>query len=187
MDIDNYIITTSVTHYGIAKLVYQAFKSEYRLHIVGKTSKWFSVNTDGSLSIIDDIIIRKRLSTDIADLVIKARDRFKRDPEYKKMEALATNNKSIEALNMTLKTLIEKRISLREVNKIDEGREVDAQIRDTEAALELISMKQELQRADVKDKKIAELIDLEMKLYNSSFKDGIMKALAEMFYVAVEN
>jgi hypothetical protein len=44
MDIYTYIIeNSSATHAGIAKIVYEAFKNEYRVHIIGKTAKWFKV------------------------------------------------------------------------------------------------------------------------------------------------
>ena len=185
-DVYDYILKyTSATHHGVAKIMHYAFKNEYRMHIIGRKHTWFSVDAENHLSPIDDIIIKRRISLDIADMVMEARNRFKRDPEYNKMEALATNNKSLEALTMTLNQLVQKRIACREINKIDEAREVDLEIRHLEGDIEQISKRQELMRADVKDKKFAELTDLEMKLYNNGFKDGVIKVLGELFYAPI--
>ena len=126
--------------------------------------------------------LRNKISMEVADVIADARSRFRRDPEYNKMEAVANNNKSIEALTLTLKQLVEKRSNLKDLNKIDDAREIDSQIRDTESSIELITKKQELQRADVKDKKFSELTELENKLYNSGFKDSVMKECIGLFY-----
>jgi hypothetical protein len=189
MDIYTYIIeNSSATHAGIAKIVHQAFKHEYRVHIIGKTAKWFKLNEDGELSLIDDIIVRKRLSTDVADMVIEARKRFKdKKSEYQNMELLIEHNKSLEKLNLSLKVLVEKQLKIKEINNIDSARNIGIKIRDTEFAIQLISKKRELYRADINDRKFHDLTTIEDKLYNSSFKDGIMKALVELFYVELEN
>jgi hypothetical protein len=155
------------------------------MHIIGKKHTWFSVDTENHLSPIDDIIIKKRISLDIADMVMEARNRFKRDPEYNKMETLVTNNKSLETLNMNLMQLLNKRTDFRKSNQIDEAREIDLEIRQVESDIEQISKRQELMCADAKDKKFAELTDLEMKLYNNGFKDGVIKALGELFYAPI--
>jgi P4 family phage/plasmid primase-like protien len=184
-DIVNYVLHyVTPTHNHVARLMKRMFQDNYAASINSRSTEWFEFDPDRHLwkKINQGVALRNKISIEVADIVMEARNRFKRDPEYNKMELLATNNKSIEALNMTLKALVEKRIGLKEVNKIDDAREVDAQIRDTEAALDLITKKQELQRADVKDKKFAELTELEMKLYNSGFKDSVMKECIGLFY-----
>jgi hypothetical protein len=191
IDIYRYIIDhASPTHNSIANIVHKAYQKEYRVHLLGRNNKvvqWFRLERDGSSSPIDDIVIKRRLSTEIADLVSEARMRFKSNPEYNKMEALATNNKSIEALNATLRSLIEKKTELREVNNIDDARIVETKIKDTEAAIELITKRQDMMRADVKDAKFKNLVIIEDKLYNSNFKDRVMKQLVELFYEPLVN
>jgi hypothetical protein len=186
IDIYRYIIDyASPTHNGIAKIVYKAFQKEYCVHLLGKTNKtvqWFKIEHDKQLSPIDDIIIKRRLSTDIADLVSEARRRIKSTSEYENIEVLGTNNKSIEALNSTLRNLIKKKTELCVNGMIDEAREVDTEIKDTEAAIELITKRQELMRIDARADKFKYLVIIEDKLYNSNFKDGIMKELVELFY-----
>ena len=184
-DTVNYVLHyVTPTHNHVARLMKRMFQDNYAASINSRSTEWFEFDDTRHMwkKINQGVALRNMISLEVADMVMEARNRFKRDPEYSKMEALATNNKSIEALNMTLKTLVEKRSSLKEINKIDEAREVDAQIRDTESAIDLISKKQELQRADVKDKKFAELTELEMKLYNSGFKDSVMKECIGLFY-----
>lgn len=184
-DTINYVLHyVTPTHNHVARLMRRMFQDNYAASINSRSTEWFEFDPDRHLwkKINQGVALRNKISLEVADMVTEARNRFKRDPEYNKMEALATNNKSLEALNMTLKSLVEKRIALKEVNKIDDAREVDAQIRDTESAIEFITKKQELQRADVKDKKFAELTELEMKLYNSGFKDSVMKECIGLFY-----
>lgn len=185
IDIYRYIIDyASLTHYAIAKIAYKAFQKEYCVHLLGKTNKtvqWFKIEHDKSLSPIKTYTVRERLSTDIAVLVSEARHRFKHDPEYNKMEALATNNKSIEALNATLRSLLEKKTGLREINKIDEARQVETEIRGTEECIELITKRQDMMLKDMKDAKLKKLLMIEDALYDSKFRDGIMKELVELF------
>jgi hypothetical protein len=100
------------------------------------------------------------------------------------MESIASNNNSLEALNQVLKTLINKKNELRDANCIDDAVNIENQIRDTEISIDLIARKQDLQRADLRDRKFAELAEVEDKLYTTRFKDGVMKELAGFFYVA---
>ena len=184
-DIINYVLHyVTPTHNHVARLMKRMFQDNYAASINSRSTEWFEFDSDKHMwkKINQGVALRNKISLEVADIVMEARNRFKRDPEYNKMEILATNNKSIEALTMTLNQLVEKRSSLKEINKIDDAREVDAQIRDTEAAIDFITKKQELQRADVKDKKFAELTELEMKLYNSGFKDSVMKECIGLFY-----
>ena len=184
-DIINYVLHyVTPTHNHVARLMRRMFQDNYAASINSRSTEWFEFDGEKHMwkKINQGVALRNKISIDVADMVMEARNRFKRDPEYTKMEALATNNKSIEALTMTLNQLVEKRSSLKEINKIDEAREIDSQIRDTESAIDFITKKQELQRADVKDKKFAELTELEMKLYNSGFKDSVMKECIGLFY-----
>ena len=184
-DTINYVLHyVTPTHNHVARLMKRMFQDNYAAAINSRSTEWFEFEISKHMwkKINQGVALRNKISLEVADMVMEARNRFKRDPEYNKMESLANNNKSIEALNMTLKTLVEKRSNLKDINKIDDAREVDAQIRDTESAIDLISKKQELQRADVKDKKFAELTELEMKLYNSGFKDSVMKECIGLFY-----
>jgi hypothetical protein len=186
MDIYTYIIeNSSATHAGIAKIVHQAFKNEYRVHIIGKTAKWFKVNKDGELSLIDDIILRQRLSTDIAEMVIEARKRLINEKD----NAFEIYKNRKDSLNNTLNMLLqEKRNRNQNINTVyfdDRSKEIESKIKEIEKNLLFIRLPHELFRLDVIDAKLIEIKNIENKLYNSSFKDGIMKALAEMFYVAV--
>ena len=184
-DLVSYVLhCISPTHNHVARLMKRMFQDTYRAAVNNRSTDWFEFNADLHLwkRINQGMSLRNKISLDVADMIMLARERFKHDPEYNKMEAIATNNKSLEALNLTLTQLIEKRKGLRDQNKIDEGKEVDSQIRDTEAAIDFISKKQELQRADVKDKKFSELTELETKMYNCGFKDSVMKECIGLFY-----
>lgn len=188
MDIYTYIIeNSSATHAGIAKIVHQAFKNEYRVHIIGKTAKWFKVNEDKELSLIDDIIIRKRLSTDVAEMVIEARKRLNNE----KNEAFEKYRNRRELLSNTLRILNEeKRIRNQNINIVyfdDRLKEIESKIKETEGRLLFIRSPDESYRLDMIDTKLTELSVIENKLYNSGFKDGIMKALVELFYVELDN
>jgi hypothetical protein len=181
IDIYRYIIDyASLTHYAIANIAYKAFQKEYRVHLLGKTNKtvqWFKIEHDKSLSPIKSYTVRERLSTDIANLVVEARRRIK----YENPEVLATSNSSIEYLNISLCNLIKKKTELREINKIDEARQVETEIRGTEECIELITKRHDMMCKDMKDAKLKKLLMIEDALYDSKFRDGIMKELVELF------
>ena len=172
------------THNHVARLMKRMFQDTYRAAVNTRSTEWFEFVTDLHLwkKINQGISLRNKISNDVADVISLARERFKHDPEYNKMEAFASNNKSLEALNLTLAQLAEKRNSLRDMNKIDEAKLIDAQIVDTESAIEFLTNKQNLQRADVKDRKFSELTELENKLYNCGFKESVMKECIGQFY-----
>jgi len=184
-DLVSYVLhCISPTHNHVARLMKRMFQDTYRAAINNRSTDWFEFNADLHLwkRINQGMSLRNKISLDVADMIMLARERFKHDPEYNKMEAIATNNNSLSALNASLTELIEKRKALREQNKIDEGRELDSQIKDAESAIDFITKKQELQRADVKDKKFSELTELENRLYNCGFKDSVMKECIGLFY-----
>jgi P4 family phage/plasmid primase-like protien len=184
-DLVSYVLhSIAPTHNHVARLMKRMFQDTYRAAVNNRSTDWFEFNADLHLwkRINQGMSLRNKISLDVADMITLARERFKHDPEYNKMEAIAINNNSLSALNASLTELIEKRKALRDQNKIDEGREVDAQIKDAESAIDFITKKQELQRADVKDKKFSELTELETKMYNCGFKDSVMKECIGLFY-----
>ena len=172
------------THNHVARLMRRMFQDTYRAAVNTRSTEWFEFATDLHLwkKINQGISLRNKISNEVADVITLARERFKHDPEYNKIEAFASNNKSLDALNLTLKQLAEKRVSLKDMNKIDEAKLIDAQIVDTESAIEFLTNKQNLQRADVKDKKFSELTELENRLYNCGFKESVMKECIGLFY-----
>ena len=172
------------THNHVARLMKRMFQDTYRASVNTRSTDWFEFNKDLHLwkRINQAIPLRNLMSNDVADVIRKAREQFKSDPEYAKMEAIANNSQSIEALKLTLASLAEKRKSLREINKIDESKEIDQQIKDTESGIEYLTNKQNLQRSDVKDRKYSELVNLEDKLYNCGFKESVMKECIGLFY-----
>ena len=189
-DVVNYILHyTSPTHNHVARLMKRMFQDNYAASINARSTEWFEFNTDLHRwkRINQGIALRNKISggghdLEVTDMIAAARTKFKNSPEYTRMESIASNNKSLEALNHVLKSLVEKKNTLRDANRIDEAREVEGQIRDAENSIELITKKQELQRADVRDKKFAELADLEGKLHNCGFKDSVMKECVGLFY-----
>ena len=167
---------------SVAKLAARIFDNKYVVHIIGTKRCWFERELGNKFKPTVDIIIRNRLTNELPDIIRKAREQFKSDPEYAKMEAIANNSQSIEALKLTLLSLIEKRKGLREINKIDESREIDQKIKDTEAGIEYLTTKQNLQRSDIKDRKYSELVNIEDKLYNRKFKNDVIKDLEDILY-----
>jgi hypothetical protein len=172
--------------FSVAKLAEHVFNKKYIVHIIGRSPYWFEREENGTLKRIDNVVIRNRLSNDFPDIIRKVREEFRKDlhnnSEYAKMEAIANNSQSIEALKLTLVSLAEKRRALREINRIDESREIDQQIKDTEAGIEYLTTKQNLQRSDIKDRKYAELVNIEDKLYNRNFKNDVIKDLEDILY-----
>ena len=184
--LENYNSSITPTHYGVAEFVHMLFKDEYKCNSVKKSYVWFHKQDDGSWKQINEILIRNRLSTDVVDGICIVRNNIKNNkttPEFTRMEVIASASKSLEALQLVLRGLIEKKYTLRDLNKIDETREVDVQIREAESSIDMITKKMDLQRFDIKDRMFSELADVEMKLYNSTFKNGVMKELIGFFYV----
>jgi P4 family phage/plasmid primase-like protien len=172
------------THNHVARLMRRMFNDTYRASVNTRSTDWFEFNEDMHLwkRINQGMALRNKMSLEVANMITLARDRFKNSPEYNKMEMMASNNKSLEVLNQTLVELVEKRKQLREQNKIDEGRIVEAQIKNAEDTIKYTTDKQELYRAEVRDKKFSELTELENKLYNCGFKDSVMKECIGLFY-----
>jgi len=189
-DIVNYILHyTSPTHNHVARLMKRMFQDNYAASINSRSTEWFEFLADHHRwkKINQGIALRNKISgggqtVEVTDMIAQARQRFKNSPEYTRMESIASNNKSLEALNHVLKTFVEKKNTLRDANRIDDAREIENQIRDTEISIDLITKKQDLQRADVRDRKFAELADLEGKLHNCGFKDAVMKECVGLFY-----
>jgi len=175
----NYIAPNSAS---VAKLAARIFDKKYVVHIIGRKRYWFERESGNKFKPIVDIIIRNRLTNELPDIIRSVREQFKNDPEYTKMEAIANNSQSIEALKLTLASLAEKRKSLREINKIDESREIDQKIKDAEAGIEYLTTQQNLQRSDIKDRKYSVLVNIEDKLYNRSFKNDVIKDLEDILY-----
>jgi hypothetical protein len=171
-------------NYNTAKFVHTLFKDEYKCHVFGKSYVWFQKEDNGTWKKIEGIVIRNRLSTDVVSAINKLRTNFKNSEEYRHMESITFNNESLETLNKVAQELREKKTALRDANRIDDVREIENKIRDTEISIDLITMKQDLQRADFRDKIFANLSEIQDKLYNTRFKDGVMKELAGFFYVA---
>ena len=189
-DVSEYILHCTVpTHNHVARIMKRIYQDNYAASVSVRHTDWYEYNANMHKwkKINQGIELRNKISSkggglEVTDLIHSARQRFKNGPEYVKMEQIANNNKSLEALNDTMKTLLEKRNGLREVNKIDDARDVDLQIKQAEEAIELITRKQELNRAEVRDKKFSELTELEMKLYNNGFKESVMKECVGLFY-----
>jgi len=174
----------SATHYSVAKFTYNLFKDEYKCHVFGRSHVWFQKETHNTWKKIEGIVIRNRLSKDVPDAISRIRKNFIMSAGYAKLETIVNNDAKIKSLNERLRDLIEKRNNMREINKIDEARGVDTDIKRAEEAIDLIQRVQEMNRSEVRDKKFAELLDIETKLYNATFKEGVMKELAGFFYVA---
>ena len=189
-DVADYILhCTAPTHNHVARIMKRIYQDNYAASVNTRHTDWYEYNANLHKwkKINQGIELRNKISSkgsglEVTDLIQSARQRFKNGPEYAKMEQLANNNKSLEALTETMKALVEKRNALREINKIDDARDIDLQIKETESNIDLITRKQELNRADVRDKKFSELTELEMKLYNSGFKDSVMKECVGLFY-----
>lgn len=170
--------------FSVAKLAECVFNNKYVVHIIGRTATWFEREDDGTFKRIDSVVIRNRLSNEFPDIIRQARDQFKHKimPEYAKMEAIEEDSKSINALKLTLTQLVEKRHNLREINKIDDARVIEQQIKDTESGIEYLTNKQNLQRSDINDRKYSDLVNIEDKLYNLKFKNNVIKDLEDILY-----
>ena len=189
-DVINYILhSTLPTHNHVARLMKRMFQDNYAASINARSTEWFEFLPEMHRwkKINQGVALRNKISgggngLEVTDMIAAARQRFKTSPEFTRMEAIASASKSLEALQIVLRGLIEKKKNLRDLNKIDETREVDVQIREAESSIEMITKKQDLQRADVRDRKFTELADLEGKLHNCGFKDAVMKECQGLFY-----
>jgi P4 family phage/plasmid primase-like protien len=189
-DVINYILhNTLPTHNHVARLMKRMFQDNYAASINARSTEWFEFLPEMHRwkKINQGVALRNKISggghgLEVTDMIAAARQRFKTSPEFTRMEAIASASKSLEALQLVLRGLIDKKKTLRDLNKIDETREVDIQIREAESSIDMITKKQDLQRADVRDRKFAELADLEGKLHNCGFKDAVMKECQGLFY-----
>jgi hypothetical protein len=167
-----------------AKITELIFKNQYVVHKLGKNSIWFEKNADGTLNRIDDVIIRRRLSSDVTNIISQARDNFKKGgfSELNKVETSTSVNRAIESLNISLQELLEKHNSLRLANKIDDCRIIGTQIKDIELNIALIRQKEDIHRSEIRDKTLSGLTELENKLYNYNFKNIVIKELEDIYY-----
>lgn len=174
----------SATHYSVAKFTYNLFKDEYKCHVFGRSHVWFQKETDNTWKKIEGIVIRNRLSKDVPDAISKIRKNFMMSAGYAKLETIVNNDANIKTLTERLSNWKEEKESLIALNKIIQARYFDTEIKKLQESIDLIQKKQEMSRSVVRDKKFAELVDIETKLYNATFKEGVMKELAGFFYVA---
>jgi len=189
-DINNYILHfTSPTHNHVARLMKRVYQDNYAAAVSSRYTEWYEYNTRNHRwkKINQGIELKNKISArgggmEIADLISGARASFMKSADYAKLETIVNNDANIKALSERLKELIDIRKNLREKNRIDETRDVDVDIKRTEEAIELIRKKQEMNRSEVRDKKFSELTELELKLYNSGFKDSVMKECVGLFY-----
>ena len=189
-DIANYILHfTCPTHNHVARLMKRVYQDNYAASVSSRYTEWYEYNTRNHRwkKINQGIELKNKISAqgsgfEIADLIGSARATFMKSPEYARLETIVNNDANIKTLSERLKELIDIRRNLRELNKIDETRDVDVDIKKTEEAIELIRKKQEMNRSEVRDRKFAELTELELKLYNSGFKDSVMKECIGLFY-----
>ncbi len=189
-DINNYILHfTSPTHNHVARLMKRVYQDNYAAAVSSRFTDWYEYNTRNHRwrKINQGIELKNKISArggamEIADLIGSARQSFMKSPEYLKLETIVNNDANIKTLSERLSELIAQRRIMRDQNKIDEIRDVDNEIKKTEEYINLIRQKQEMSRSEVRDKKFAELTDLESKLYNSGFKDSVMKECVGLFY-----
>lgn len=179
----DFIINTIGPHSrSVAKIAAYIFNKKYVFQIYGKRKYWFEREPGNKYKLIPDIVIRNRLSNELPDIIRNVREKYKADPEVMKIEAMFNTIQSIDRMKFTLLTLTETCKDLRELNKIDESREIDQQIKETEATIEDLTTKQNIQRSEIKDRKFADLVYVEHKLYNQRFKSEIMKDLEDILY-----
>ena len=167
---------------SVAKIAAHIFDKKYVFHIFGKRKYWFEREAGNNLNTIPDIIIRNRLTNELPDIIRNVREQFKNNLEYTKIDDMSIESQNIKMVQLKLVDLAEKRKGLRELNKIDESREIDQQIKGNESVIEYLIMKQNRQRSDIKDSKYAELVSIEDKLYNRSFKNDVIKDLEDILY-----
>ena len=184
-DIIDYVLHyVTPTHNHVARLMRRMFQDNYAASVNQRHTEWYEFNTEHNIwkKINQGMALRNKISIEVANMIAEAKSRFKKDPKYTTMVAVATASKSIESLGTTLNALVQKRTACTEANKIDEATTITAEIRTIENDIEQITKRQELMRSEIKDKKFQELTELETKLYNSGFKDSVMKECAGLFY-----
>jgi P4 family phage/plasmid primase-like protien len=189
-DVISYILHyTSPSHNHVARLMKRMFQDNYAASINARSTEWFEYNAEGHRwkKINQGVALRNKISGDgkdveVVEMIFKATDTFRKSQEYNNLENMVSNSKSIDALKIVLKEQLDKKKQLRDTNKIDAAYEVEKQIRDTETSIDSLSRKQELNRQEVRDKKLSELNDLRGKLLNSGFKDSVMKECQGLFY-----
>jgi hypothetical protein len=177
------LTSISPTHYGVAQFAYSLMKDQYKCTLVKKSYVWFQKQSDGSWKKIPDILVRNRLSTDVVDGIALCRQNFKKSPDYTRIESITSRSKSLENLHVVLRSLIDEKRTLQEAGNNDDIKEVNVKIRDTESSIDRITKVMDFQRAEVRDRVFSEYAEAEGKLYNSTFKNGVMKELAGFFYV----
>ena len=179
-DLYDFIINTIGPHSrSVAKIAARIFNKKYVFQIYGKRKYWFEREPGKKLNHIPDIIIRNRLTNELPNIIRNVREKYKADPEVMKIEAMFNTLQTIDRMKFTLLTLTETR---KDLDEIDESREIDQQIKDTEASIEYLTTKQNIQRSEIKDRKFADLVYVEHKLYNQRFKSEIMKDLEDILY-----
>ena len=189
-DVISYILHyTSPSHNHVARLMKRMFQDNYAASINARSTEWFEYNPEAHRwkKINQGVALRNKISGDgkdveVVEMIFKATDTFRKSQEYNNLENMVSNSKSIDALKIVLKEQLDKKKQLRDANKIDAAYEVEKQIRDTETSIDSLSRKQELNRQEVRDKKLSELNDLRGKLLNSGFKDSVMKECQGLFY-----
>jgi hypothetical protein len=172
----------SPTHYGVAEFVHKLFKDEYKCKIIKKSYVWFHKEEDGSWKKINEILVRNRLSTDVVNAIALHRHKFK-NTRKTQLDEIVSYSKSLEPCQLLLGELNEKKKLLIDQNKIQEIGAVDTQIRELECTINMITKKQKLEADVVRDRVFSEYAEAEGKLYNSTFKNGVMKELAGFFYL----
>jgi hypothetical protein len=176
----DFIINTIGPHSrSVAKIAAYIFNKKYVFQIYGKRKYWFEREPGKKFTLIPGIIIRNRLTNELPNIIRNVREKYKADPEVMKIEAMFNTLQTIDRMKFTLLTLTETRKDLRE---IDESREIDQQIKETEATIEHLTTKLNMQRSEIKDRKFADLVYVEHKLYNQRFKSEIMKDLEDILY-----
>jgi len=189
-DISDYILHfTSPTHTHVARIMKRIYQDNYAASVGNRHTDWYEYNAHLHKwkKINQGVELKNKISSsgsgiEVADLIEAARQRFKNTPEYMKMEQIVNNNQNIDVLTKALSGLIEKRNALRDINKIDDSRNIDKEIKDTEENIELIRQKNEMNRTEVRDKKFKELYQLQEKLYNNGFKESVIKECIGLFY-----
>jgi hypothetical protein len=172
------------THYSVAKFIHMLFRDQYKCHIYGKSPEWFQKNPDNTWRDINKIVIQNRLSSaEVAMALADYRYNFMRNAEHAKLTNIISEDANIKYLNERLQELNEDKQHATELNNVDEARCIITEIKTVEEAIDLIQKKKELAYSDARDKKFAEVLSIETKLKNNTFKNAVMKVLTELFYI----
>lgn len=165
---------------SVAKLAAHIFYNKYVFRKIGKKMGWFERESDNKFKPIVDLVIRNRLTNELTNIIRNAREQLQIDRNYPNTEEVCSL--SLISIQEKLNNLVEKRKTLRKLNKIDESLEIDKEINETETIINYMTVYQDRERYDIKDKKYAELLNAEKKLYNRTFKNHVMKDLEEILY-----